>query len=270
MAICRRKEEIGQASAVLTSLALKQAHSDMLRALAALAGLALPLAPAAAIVGDAGPADAVIARYAVMFFSSRGACTGAVLAQDLVLTAAHCTVGAANFKFVGHSVAQLQLTDVANVAPHPQFNPEPPPARATADIALLKLFKPLPARFAPAFLAARPVAVGDRLIVVGYGTAVQGDVWSGGTARMATLTVAGRSDHELILTDPSAYGEGSKLGACHGDSGAPVFTTRGGVPALIGVVSRGGCGVMTSAVPLVRHRDWLMETARTLGSSLDP
>ena len=45
---------------------------------------------AGAIVGDAQPAESPIIRPAVMIWSSRGGCSGAVLGQALLLTAAHC------------------------------------------------------------------------------------------------------------------------------------------------------------------------------------
>ena len=45
--------------------------------------------PAAALVG-ADLADLSLQRYTVSVASSKGKCTGVVLAQDIVLTAAHC------------------------------------------------------------------------------------------------------------------------------------------------------------------------------------
>jgi hypothetical protein len=222
-------------------------------------------APAAGLVGDAPPAEWTIARPAVMVYSSDGRCSGVVLAQDLVLTAAHCVIATTNFKIVGHLAAVLyRLADVTEVGTHPEFSTAVWP---TPDLALLKLSKPLPTGFAPAFLGTpRPIAVDERLIVVGYGAATQGDRQSGGTPRMATLIVTDRSDKLLTLRDASA----GAIGACIGDSGAPVFAIRGGVPALVGVVSKGYCSTLTLVIPLAPYRDWMLETARRLGSSLDP
>src|SRR5262249_61484920 len=120
-------------------------------------------APAAGLVGDASPAEWTIARPSVMVFTSGGACSGVVLAQDLVLTAAHCVVARTNVTIVGHLAdVPYQLADVTEIATHPQFS------WPTADLALLKLSQPLPTAFAPAFLDKRSVVPGDRLIVVGY------------------------------------------------------------------------------------------------------
>jgi secreted trypsin-like serine protease len=74
----------------------------------------------------------------------------------------------------------------------------------------------------------------------------------------------------LRLTDPAARGDPAKLGSCNGDSGSPVFAVRGGMPVLVGIVSRGNCGDDTVAIPLAPHLDWITETARSLGAPLAP
>jgi V8-like Glu-specific endopeptidase len=202
-------------------------------------------APAAALVGDAAPAEWTIARPAVMVFSSHGQCSGVVLAQDLVLTAAHCVVAATNVKIVGHiAAAPFQLADVTKVALHPQYDAA---AWPTADLALLKLSKQLPTGFARAFLGTRAVAVSDRLIVIGYGVATQSDNKSAGTPRMATLTVTAHSDNVITLRDAG----GGKISGCIGDSGAPAFAVRGGVRPCW-VVSRGHCGGSSLVIPFAR------------------
>jgi hypothetical protein len=246
----------------------------MIRIAVALVFFNLSCVPARAIAGDAAPADAVIARNVVMISSSRGTCTGAPLGQDLVLTAAHCVINASNLKILGHDADRpLRPSDVADIARHPRFKLDVPAAQqpAAPDLALLRLFEHLPTRFAPAPLTLRPVAVGDRVIVVGYGVAAHGDSKTAGTARMAMLIVVGRSGNRFSLRDQISYGEDG-LAACSGDSGAPAFAIRGGVPALFGVVSGGsaGCGGITIVTPLGPHRDWLVEAARKLGSPLGP
>lgn len=119
-------------------------------------------APAPALVGDASPAEWTIARPTVMVFRPDGPCSGVVVAQDLVLTAAHCVVATSGFKIVGHLAAvPYHLADVTEVALHPQFS-WPKFGWPAADLALLKLSKELPTGFAPAFLDKRPVVLGDR------------------------------------------------------------------------------------------------------------
>jgi Trypsin len=228
--------------------------------LLALAAFLCASVPAASIVGDAPPAEWTIARPSIMVSRPDGRCSGVVLAQDLVLTAAHCVTGTGPFKIVGHVAAVLyQLADVTEVATHPQFS------WPTADLGLLKLSKPLPTGFAPAFLDNRFVVIGDRLIVVGYGMAVQGDGKTAGIPRMATFVVIGGSDEMLTLRDAT----GGPISICRGDSGAPAFVMRGGVPALAGIVNAGGCTDFSWVIPLSVYRDWILEKAQRLGSPLD-
>ncbi len=167
------------------------------------------------------------------------------------------------------------------VARHPQFDLKTLFAhRATADVALLKMSRPLPADVIPATLgngAAAP-QVGDTLTVVGYGAAVRGDGRTGGTLRSARLAVTGKPGNlQIRLVDPATggtrAGQRAGLGACTGDSGAPVFAGD----ALIGVVSwstgpnmTDGCGGLTGVTPLTLYRAWILETARKLGSAVAP
>ena len=89
------------------------------------------------------------------------------------------------------------------VAQHPQFKAG---ERGTPDFALLKMIKPAPA-LPPTLFAARPAAVGDRLIIVGYGLAAEDDRWTFGTARMTTLTVNRLYNNMMELIDRAAIGE---------------------------------------------------------------
>src|SRR5437763_215906 len=139
--------------------------------------------PAAAMVGGASAPPDSMARAVVLVVGSRGNfCSGAALARDLVLTAAHCVLPGAVYKIVEYERGQPQLRDVARVTAHPQFNLQSLLAhRATADVALLKLAAPLagitPARLGPTLT----VAAGDTFLVAGLGVTVRGDGKSGGT-----------------------------------------------------------------------------------------
>jgi hypothetical protein len=219
----------------------------------------------------------------VLLVGSRGTtCTGVAIARDLVLTAGHCVLPGADYKLMEFDAAgDPKLRDVAAIARHPQFDLAALLAhRATADVALLKLATPLPQTFAPAPLAAaeRTVAAGDPFVVAGYGLSTRGDGSSGGTVRAATLVATGQPGTlQVRLFDPNTRGDAAGLGACTGDSGAPVFDTSGGRLAVIGVVSwstgpklSAGCGGLTGVTPLARYRAWIMETAAKLGSELAP
>jgi hypothetical protein len=146
--------------------------------------------------------------------------------------------------------------------------------RATADLALLKLAAPLSGVEPAALGAFGAVAPGDEFTVAGMGVAVRGDGKSGGTVRAAALIATGRPGNlQLRLVDPATRGESPGLGACTGDSGAPVFRSSGRF-ALTGVVSwstgpgnSAGCGGLTGVTPLARYGDWITQTAKKLGNS---
>jgi Trypsin len=245
--------------------------------------LSAPCPPAAAMVGGAVDAPPTIARHVVLIVGSGGTfCTGVAIARDLVLTAAHCTLPGADYKLMEFDAAhQPVLRDVSRIARHPQFDLKTLLAhRATADLTLLKLAAPLGEAFAPAPLAAsdRPVAVGDAFTVAGFGVAVRGDGKTGGTVRAADLVATGQPGTlQIRLVDATTHGETAGLGACTGDSGAPAFVVEGEQHAVAGVVSwstgpklAAGCGGLTGITPIVRYRDWIVDTARQMGSRLAP
>jgi hypothetical protein len=253
----------------------------MIRVALAVACACLPLLPAAAMVGGAQPTTEGPGRAVVMLTGSHGTfCSGVALARDVVLTAGHCVLPGANYKLVEFDAArQPALKDIANIARHPEFDVTAVLRhRVTADVALLKLPAPLdivPAALAP---AGGTVAVGDRFVVAGYGVAVRGDGKSGGTVRAATLIATGQPGTlQIRLADPATKGERPGLGACTGDSGAPVYRDVGGTHKVIGVVSwstgpalTDGCGGLTGVTPLARYRTWIVEQAGKLGAALAP
>jgi S1-C subfamily serine protease len=230
--------------------------------------------PAVAMVGGAQPTNI---GGPVMIVGSRGNfCTGVAIARDLILTAAHCVLAGADYKLVEFDAQrQPTLRDVASVARHPQFDLKSLIGhRASADVALLKLAAP-PPNVAPAILAPAAIraAIGDRFVVAGFGLTERGNGKSGGILRSAELIVTGQPGNlQIRLMDPATRNERSGLGACTGDSGAPVFSLDGPV---IGVVSWStgpsnaeGCGGLTGVTPLSLYRGWIMDTAKKLGSPL--
>jgi secreted trypsin-like serine protease len=235
---------------------------------------ALAATPAAAMVGGGGAPSEPIARAIVTIIGSRGTfCTGSLIAQDLVLSAAHCVMPGADYKIIIPGETPPRLLDVRRVASHPQFNVQGIQAHhASADVALLQLAAPLPQTKAPAPLGAPviPIQVGARLTVAGIGVTKRGDGKSGGTIRAADLAVTGKPGTlQIRLTDPLANNAREGLGACTGDSGAPVFEMQQNRAVIVGVVSwstgpnnSDGCGGLTGVTPLTLYREWIERTAR--------
>jgi secreted trypsin-like serine protease len=245
--------------------------------------VALSTAGAGAMVGGAPQAADGAGRSVVMVLGSYGtACTATAIARDLLLTAAHCVQPGADYKLVASEPGQEPvLKDISRIERDPQFELKKLFAHvATADVALLKLAEPLPAKIPPVPLAdgAAPVVPGDAFVVAGYGVTVRGDGRTGGIVRAATLVATGQPGGlQIRLYDPRTKGDSAGLGACAGDSGAPAFRDSNGTLAIVGVVSwstgpklSGGCGGLTGVTPLQHYRAWIVDTARALGSPLAP
>ena len=132
---------------------------------------------AAAMVGGAPPAASGIGRSVVLILGSYGtsstACTATAIGHDVLLTAAHCVQPGAAYKLVASETGDAPvLKDVARIEREPQFDLKRLFGHlATADVALIKLAEPLPARIPPVRIGseAETVTVGDTLVVVGYG-----------------------------------------------------------------------------------------------------
>jgi secreted trypsin-like serine protease len=246
-----------------------------------MAGLALLFSvPAHAIVGGGAPQTDGVARSVVTIVGSRGNfCTGALIAPKLVLTVAHCVQPGADYKIVEYGAdKQPSLQDVKTVAVHPGFNMQTMLAhRATADVALLQLAAPVKGKTPSALRMPNiPIVVGSRFTIAGIGVTVRGDGKSGGAIRVAGLVATGKPGTlQIRLVDPVNQGTRDGLGACTGDSGAPVFEDQPSGPAIIGVVSwstgpngSAGCGGLTGVTPLTLYRDWILQTARQWGMGL--
>lgn len=255
----------------------------MLRHLTALTCCLILCHPASAMVGGAPAVDASAYRSEIMILSGRGnLCTGIVLRQDLVLTAAHCIEPGLAYKLYELDAERKPIFhDLAKTVVHPQFSKATFDAnRATPDLALLKVAARLPAKFLPAVLS-KPrarVVVGESFAIVGYGVTAPRDNRSAAVLRRADLIATGQPGNlQLRLVDPATKGETPGLGACTGDSGGPVYEERDGMRLVYGAISwttgpklGAGCGGLTGVTPLELHLKWIVDTARKLGSPLTP
>jgi secreted trypsin-like serine protease len=235
---------------------------------------ALAALPASAMVGGAPTTEDGIGRSVVTIIGSRGTfCSGALIAPDLVLSAAHCVMPGAEYKIVLYDAQrQPQLHGIRRVASHPQFNVQAILAhRASADVALLQLAEPLTTRAsAPSGAPQEPITAGGRFTVAGVGVAKPGDGRSGGTVRTASLVATGKPGRlQIRLVDPVTNNTREGFGACTGDSGGPVFEDQSGRSVIVGVVSwstgannAAGCGGLTGVTPLTLYHEWISQTAK--------
>jgi hypothetical protein len=248
--------------------------------LAAIAAAMLALAqPSHAITGSRSAPSEAIARSIVTVIGSRGnVCTGSLIAPMIVLTAGHCIMPGTSYRVIDYTTQPPRLITAQKIATHPQFSMQAMNAhRATADVALLQLPSPVPNK-SPATLGAPriPIVPGAPFTIAGIGTTASGSDSGVGTVRAAGLIVTGKPGTlQVRLVDPLTQNARAGMGACTGDSGAPVFEDQNGASVIVGVVSwstgannADGCGGLTGVTPLTLYRDWILKTARSWGAPI--
>lgn len=169
-------------------------------------------------------------------------CTGTLIAENVVLTAAHCVGPKIEMMAVFFT---LKLTpssrrfQVDKIEIHPDWLKEPQEGRGRGDIALLHFVGTPSKNFTPARLLSRAnrklLLPETEVIVAGYGIADASTGRGPGTLRATTLTIEDPEFSREEITLDQRQGAGT----CHGDSGGPAFILVRGSYALWGVTSRG-------------------------------
>lgn len=204
--------------------------------LAILLGLALPTGaqtpgPQRLSTGDtAGPWEAV-GRLEI---GGRGFCTGALIAPDQVITAAHCLFDPDTGRRIDPTRIEFRAgwrdgraaayRDVARAAIHPAYDhrTEAPEARVARDLALLELARPIRLPSLAAYATADAPRAGEAVGLVSY-------------ARERAEAPALEDDCRVL------HAAGGILAlSCtvdFGASGAPAFAMGAGGPRIVSVVS---------------------------------
>jgi Trypsin len=248
-----------------------------------LLGLAVAGAsPAQAVVrGEVARNPNGVRTSVVRVESSTGElCSGAIIAPDLVLTAAHCVMERAGYRVVAvdRRFRPIQLRAVA-AAMHPAFVPGTTPrTQPGVDLAILKLEQPLGGDFVP--LDARGaggIAKGEPVELAGYGIVAEGKAGTARILRQTQLVALGSlqvANKVTVVADTERLALSTGAGACRGDSGGPILRASGGGYQLVGIVSwssgamasrqRTACGGLTAVTPVAEHASWIAARAADL------
>src|SRR5208337_1918797 len=239
--------------------------------LAIVVAFATPLAPSRALVG-AAPDGRFADRVAMVLMrggGEAGFCSALVLDSRTLLTAAHCLRPTRDMAIHYRDASGTPVVIPVEAAiAHPLYRPDAVRERIESiDVALIRTASPLDARFAGAALTSGDgPAVGERVILSGYGAARDGDWKSGGELRSVTLAVREPASKVLIW---AADAHGRVAGACSGDSGAPIWSADGAAAVAIATWAQApqgrGCGGLTQGPRLAPLKGWIEETARRLG-----
>ena len=242
----------------------------MLRYLFAFAVFAATISAAAAIVGGkTGEHDAQ--RHTVFITSRVQDCSGTLIAPDLVITAAHCVARGGAFS-IRSGVGSIAVTQVVV---HPAFRSDSYEThKPSPDLAILKLASAAPLPMRPAKLATDKAFPprGTPFVIAGFGEGIEGDRRIG-TFRTAQLINAGTTGGIMLRLHAQKSTPGT--GSCTGDSGGSAYRNENNVLVLYGVIAWAGgkpgsnCGAVTGIVLVANQLDWILTTAKRLGSKLE-
>ncbi|MCB1341151.1 MAG: trypsin-like serine protease [Pseudooceanicola sp.] len=180
---------------------------------------------------DAGRQWEAVGRLDI---NGTGFCTGALVAPNLVLTAAHCLfdkrtgarIDAQSVEFLagwrnGRASAYRQVRR-AVVHPDYVYDGAASPERVRNDVALMELQHPIRNTTVIPFKTATRPAKGDRIGIVSYA-----HDRADAPSLQEVCTVMARQQGVLVMSCNVDFGS----------SGAPVFSFEGGEPRIVSVVS---------------------------------
>lgn len=185
-----------------------------------------------------------------------GICTGTLIDDNKVLTAAHCIsefgAGKTVIAFTNNADCVVKaptrtLRAVTRSAAHPEYSYNGSSYNANYDLAVLKIAGKIPDGYKVRSLPAKEfsLAAGDSLVMTGYGVTTE-DGEDSGTLRFTTASQDRLMNQVYIKMSDKTLSFPKALildqpnnGVCSGDSGGPLYAKTASGLTLIGITSMG-------------------------------
>lgn len=237
-----------------------------------LSALAAPPTGPAAIVGGELTEAGDIPEVVALFKDTGFACTGVLIAPDVVLTAGHCAADL-SYVVIGSldpaNDEDAESAIVRNVFVYPNY-------LDTLDLAVVALDRPVTTEPAKLALGCRLEHLGDgsTSVVAGYGATNRFGTDNDGMLRDVTIPIVDadcdnptRGCNVDVTPGGELIAGGDQQDSCFGDSGGPLFLMVDGERFLTGIVSRGAlpsnrpCGDGGIYTRIDADIDWITEQA---------